>query len=40
MAHLMMTKFGELVRGAGPVLAGVLLWGYLAAALVYGTLSA
>jgi len=39
MAHLM-TKFGELVRGAVPVIAGVLLWSYLAAAVVYGTLSA
>jgi len=38
MAYLM-TKFSELVHVAAPVLAGVLLWSYLAAAVVYGTLS-
>lgn len=38
MAH-MMSKFGELVHVLVPVIAGGLLWGYLAAAVVYGTLS-
>lgn len=38
MAHLM-TNLGELARGVMPVMAGVLLWSYLAVAVVYGTLS-
>lgn len=38
MAHLM-TKFGEMVHVAVPAVAGGLLWGYLASAMVYGTLS-
>ena len=39
MPHLR-TKFGELVQVAVPVVTGVLLWSYLAVAMVYGTLSA
>jgi hypothetical protein len=38
MTHVM-TKFGELVRVAVPVVAGGLLWGYLAGAVLYGVVS-
>ncbi len=34
------TKLGDLVRAVLPTLVGAILWGYLAAAMLYGTIQA
>ncbi len=34
------TKLGDLIRAVLPTLVGGILWGYLAAAMLYGTIQA